>query len=313
MTLSPVLLCFCPDESCCYIDDLQQYTHDIIIHTGDSIKHEPTEFEAPMKTSANPDAKISGLLKVMSHLRNPDSGCPWDLEQNFRSIAPYTIEEAYEVADAIERGDMAGLKDELGDLLFQTVFHAEMASEAGLFNFYDVVSAITDKMTRRHPHVFGGDKMRNADEQTLAWEEQKAKERTNKGDTSILADTPIGLPGLSRAVKLQKRAARVGFDWTNIRDVLDKITEEAAELTQAIEQKDQNCIEDEFGDLLFVMANLSRHLKVDPEACLRHANEKFTRRFEYIETTLKKVGRNIQEAELDEMEALWCEAKSLEK
>ncbi len=266
-----------------------------------------------MKNSENSDSKISGLLQVMAKLRNPDGGCPWDLEQDFRSIAPYTIEEAYEVADAIERGDMAGLKDELGDLLFQAVFHAQMASEAGLFNFDDVVDAITDKMTRRHPHVFGGDNVRTAEEQTLAWEEQKAEERAAKGDTSILSDVPVGLPGLTRSVKLQKRAARVGFDWTNAKDVLNKIVEEAAELTEAIEHKDQNAIEDEFGDLLFVIANLSRHLKVDPEASLRRASEKFTRRFRHIETSLKDQGRDINAASLDEMEALWREAKSLEK
>jgi len=208
---------------------------------------------------------------------------------------------------------MTGLKDELGDLLFQAVFHAQMANEAGLFNFDDVVDAITDKMTRRHPHVFGGDDVRTAEEQTLAWEEQKAKERAAKGDTSILSDVPVGLPGLTRSVKLQKRAARVGFDWTNAKDVLNKIVEEASELTEAIDHKDQNAIEDEFGDLLFVIANLSRHLKVDPEASLRRASEKFTRRFQHIETTLKDQGRDINAESLDEMEALWREAKLLEK
>ena len=248
----------------------------------------------------------------METLRNPTNGCPWDKEQNFATIAPYTIEEAYEVADAIQRDDMASLKEELGDLLFQTVFHAQIATEAGLFTFDDVVEAITEKMTRRHPHVFGGDDIRTPTEQTLAWEDQKEKERIAKGHTSILADVPLGLPGLTRAVKLQKRAARVGFDWTNAKDVLAKVAEEASELTEAIEQKTQDDVEDEFGDLLFVMANLSRHLKVDPETSLRRANDKFSRRFQHIEKSMLAAGKDISKASLDEMEALWDEAKSLE-
>jgi nucleoside triphosphate diphosphatase len=257
-------------------------------------------------------SSMKRLLDVMVQLRNPDGGCPWDLEQNFRTIAPYTIEEAYEVADAIERSDMTALKDELGDLLFQAVFHAQMASEAGLFDFYDVACSVTEKMIRRHPHVFSDSNIRTADEQTDVWEEQKAKERASKGDASILADVPVGLPGLTRAVKLQKRAARVGFDWANVKDVLNKVVEEADELSEAIKSKDQNDIEDEFGDLLFVIANLSRHLKVDPEASLRRANEKFARRFQHIEVSLKNGGRDINEASLDEMENLWLEAKILE-
>lgn len=251
---------------------------------------------------------IIALIDVMARLRAPDGGCPWDLEQNFRTIAPYTIEEAYEVADAIEREDLAALKDELGDLLFQAVFHARMAEEAGLFDFADVAQGIADKMIRRHPHVFGDANMRGADEQTAAWEDQKAEERAAKGHHSLLDDVPVGLPGLARAVKLQKRAARVGFDWTQAKDVLSKISEETAELAEAMEMQDPDKIEDEFGDLLFVLANLSRHLKVDPEAALRRTNEKFIRRFRYIE---EKLGDRLADASLEEMETLWTEAKSL--
>ncbi|MFN0023091.1 MAG: nucleoside triphosphate pyrophosphohydrolase [Parvularculaceae bacterium] len=253
---------------------------------------------------------IDDLVALMAALRTPKTGCPWDLEQDFRSIAPYTIEEAYEVADAIDRGDMAGLKDELGDLLFQAVFHARMAEEAGAFAFDDVARGIIDKMRRRHPHVFAEATARTADEQTRAWEDQKAAERLSKGAQSILDDVPLGLPGLTRAVKLQKRAARVGFDWTNPRDVLDKIAEETGELIDAMDAGAPDAIEDEYGDLLFVMANLSRHLGIDPEAALRRANEKFRRRFRHIEQSL---GDRLGAAGLDEMEALWGEAKLLEK
>lgn len=253
---------------------------------------------------------ITELLDLMAALRTPGSGCPWDLEQNFRSIAPYTVEEAYEVADAIERGDLAALKDELGDLLFQTVFHARMAEEAGAFAFEDVARAITDKMRRRHPHVFGDAEARDSREQTAAWEEQKAAERAAKGAKGLLDDVPLGLPGLTRAVKLQKRAARVGFDWARPREVLDKIAEETEELVAVVDGGDRSAIEDEFGDLLFVIANLSRHLDIDPEAALRRANEKFRRRFRHIE---EKLGGRLGEATLAEMEALWIEAKSLER
>jgi len=265
------------------------------------------------KDDRNESGDIARLLEIMAKLRNPDGGCPWDLEQNFRTIAPYTVEEAYEVADAIERGDMGALKDELGDLLFQTVFHAQMAREEGLFEFSDVVEAISDKMVRRHPHVFANASLRTADEQTDAWEQQKAAERKEKGADSLLADVPFGLPGLTRAVKLQKRAARVGFDWTEARDVLSKITEETEELAAALESSDADKIEDEFGDLLFVLANLSRHLKIDPEAALRRSNEKFRRRFTYIEQSIRNAGRDIGEATLDEMEELWNEAKEHEQ
>lgn len=255
---------------------------------------------------------IDELLSLMAALRTPGTGCPWDLEQDFRTIAPYTIEEAYEVADAIERGDMAELKDELGDLLFQTVFHARMAEEQGAFTFEDVARAITEKMKIRHPHVFGGANARNADEQTRQWEAQKAQERAAKGKGGLLDDVPVALPGLTRAVKLQKRAARIGFDWKNPRDVLEKISEETAELVEVIDAGDPDRIEDEFGDLLFVIANLSRHLNVDPEAALRRANEKFSRRFRHIEKRLIEQER-LGEASLDEMEELWVEAKGLER
>ncbi|MCB2113450.1 MAG: nucleoside triphosphate pyrophosphohydrolase [Parvularculaceae bacterium] len=254
---------------------------------------------------------IEELLTLMAALRTPGTGCPWDLEQNFRTIAPYTVEEAYEVADAIERGDMEELKNELGDLLFQTVFHARMAEEEGAFAFADVAQAITDKMRIRHPHVFGGANARDAEEQTRHWEEQKAEERAERGKTGLLDDVPVGLPGLTRAVKLQKRAARIGFDWKNPRDVLEKITEETGELVEVVDAGDKDRIEDEFGDLLFVIANLSRHLEVDPEAALRRANEKFSRRFRHIENRLNADGR-LGEASLEEMEELWVESKGIE-
>ena len=267
-----------------------------------------------MTTPPSDDAqKINALLDIMARLRAPDGGCPWDLEQDFKTIAPYTVEEAYEVADAIERDDMNGLKEELGDLLFQTVFHAQMAKEAGLFSFGDVADAISQKMIRRHPHVFADVDMRTAEEQTDAWEEQKANERAAKGDDGLLADVPAGLPGLTRAVKLQKRAGRVGFDWPDARSVLDKIAEETEELNEAMTSGDKDHIEEEFGDLLFVLANLSRHLDIDPESALRRANQKFIRRFNHIEKTFKARGESLADASLDAMEAVWDEAKSLDK
>lgn len=262
----------------------------------------------------NPDPPaVERLLEIMARLRARDGGCPWDLEQDFRTIAPYTIEEAYEVADAIERDDMAALREELGDLLFQVVFHARMAEERGAFGFEDVAETIVRKMIDRHPHVFAGAAFRSADEQTAAWERQKAAERTAKGKGSLLADVPIALPGMTRAVKLQRRAATVGFDWTDVADVLMKLDEEVAELAAAARSKDADAIEDEFGDLLFVIANVARHLKVDPEAAVRRANEKFTRRFAHIEKRLVEQGGTLEAATLDEMEALWIEAKELER
>lgn len=257
---------------------------------------------------------ITELLAIMAKLRNPDGGCPWDLEQDFSTIAPYTIEEAYEVADAIERESYAELKDELGDLLFQVVFHARMAEEAGLFDFNDVVDAINDKMIRRHPHVFGDAKHRNSAEQTEAWEEQKARERaaSSRGD-GVLADLPVALPALKRAQKLQKRAARVGFDWPTADRVLDKVDEELGEVRDAMTQNDPEAIHEEIGDLLFVCTNLGRKLDVDVEASARTANAKFERRFRYIETRLQAQGRSPEDASLDEMENLWTEAKQIDK
>ncbi len=258
-------------------------------------------------------AEIERLLTIMAKLRDPDGGCPWDLEQNFATIAPYTVEEAYEVADAIEQEDKTALRDELGDLLFQSVFHAQMAKEEGAFDFADVARAISDKMIRRHPHVFGDDNTRTADEQTQSWEAQKAAERAAKGAQGLLDDVPIGLPAMTRAVKLQKRAARVGFDWTEARAILSKVHEETTEIVDAMDNKSQAEVEEEFGDLLFVIANLARHLQVDPEHALRGTNAKFARRFAHIEERVKEDGGTLEGASLDEMEALWMEAKTLEK
>ncbi|MEZ5896077.1 MAG: nucleoside triphosphate pyrophosphohydrolase [Parvularculaceae bacterium] len=261
----------------------------------------------------NANKTIEDLISLMAALRTPQTGCPWDLEQDFSTIAPYTVEEAYEVADAIQRKDMDDLKSELGDLLFQVVFHARMAQEQGLFDFDDIATTITEKMVRRHPHVFADAALRSPDEQTARWEAQKAEERAARGATGLLDDVPVGLPAMTRAVKLQKRAARVGFDWTNPRDVLAKIAEETGELVEAMDGGDKDRIEDEYGDLLFVMANLSRHLDIDPEAAVRRANEKFRRRFAHIEESLAATGRGPKDASLDEMEALWSEAKNRER
>ena len=264
---------------------------------------------APIDPLTADPRDIKTLLAVMARLRSKE-GCPWDVEQTFDSIAPFTIEEAYEVADAIARNDLGDLKEELGDLLFQTVFHAQMANEKGTFDFDDIVEAITTKMIRRHPHVFGDDDARTQDEQGRAWEEIKARERVAKGKTSLLDDVPFGLPALTRAIKLQKRAARIGFDWPSAQEVLDKITEETCELTEAMETKDADKIEDEFGDLLFVLANLSRHLKIDPEHALRRANQKFSSRFKHVEQRHKEA--NLDPS-LNEMEKWWQEAKARER
>jgi ATP diphosphatase len=263
---------------------------------------------------------MSRLRAIMAALRDPDTGCPWDIAQDFRSIAPYTIEEAYEVADAIEREDWAELKSELGDLLFQAVYHAQMAEEAGHFTFDDIATAIADKMVARHPHVFGDESRdKTAEQQTRDWEAVKAAERTAKAKRNgsgggVLDDVALGLPALMRAEKLQKRAARVGFDWPEIGQVIDKIAEEARELAEARDTAaPQDEIEEEMGDLLFVAANLARHLKVDPEVALRRANAKFTRRFAHIEARLAEDGRRPEDATLEEMDALWDEAKARDK
>jgi ATP diphosphatase len=261
------------------------------------------------------EAGIERLVEIMVRLRAPD-GCPWDRVQDFRSIAPYTIEEACEVAEAIEAGDMAGLKDELGDLLLQVVYHARMAEEAGAFDLSDVVGAICAKMLRRHPHVFGtkpgGPRARPED---VDWEAMKAAERAAKGERrkSVLDGVPATLSGLTRALKLTRRAATVGFDWTDPGDVLTKLTEETAELVAEIDAGDGERMEEEYGDLLFVLANLARHLKVDPEAAIRRANTKFERRFREIESLLATGGRTPEDATLAEMDALWDRVKAAEK
>lgn len=255
------------------------------------------------------DGRIGRLLAIMARLRDPVSGCPWDVQQTFATIAPYTVEEAHEVADAIERQAWGELPGELGDLLLQVVFHAQMAREAGLFGFDDVVAAISDKMVARHPHVFGDAGSRSADEQTADWERMKAAER---GAARTLDGVALGLPALTRAVKLQRRAARVGFDWPSTNEVVAKLVEEAGELAEAKHETPQR-LEEEFGDLLFVVANLARHLKVDPEAALRRANAKFTRRFARIEDWLAEGGRTPAESDLAEMDALWNRAKAEEK
>lgn len=257
---------------------------------------------------------IQRLLAVMRRLRDPKSGCPWDIEQNFSTIALYTIEEAYEVEDAITRGAWGELEGELGDLLLQVVYHGEMGSEAGYFDFDSVAQKITAKMIDRHPHVFGEEsRNKSADDQTRDWEKAKAEERRKAGRSGVLDDVALGLPSLLRAVKLQKRAARVGFDWPDATHVLDKISEETAELVHAKDGDDPAHITEEFGDLLFVMANLARHLGIDPEAALRGANAKFMRRFRSIETALADVGRRPEDSTLEEMDALWDAAKQAEK
>jgi len=261
--------------------------------------------------------RIEALLAIMAKLRDPDGGCPWDLEQNFATIAPYTVEEAYEVADAIERGDMADLREELGDLLLQVAFHAQMASEAGTFGFEDVVRAICEKMIRRHPHVFGDETTGTASAVRGRWDDIKEQEKAAKGKPapeSILDDVPLVLPALTRAVKLQNRAARVGFDWPSTVEVLDKLNEEMLELSEELTKGgDPDRLEDEFGDLLFVYANLARHMKVDPEAALRRANAKFASRFRHIEMRLAASNRRPEDSTLKEMDALWTEAKLIER
>jgi len=258
-----------------------------------------------------PRQEITTLLAIMQALRTPETGCPWDLQQDFSSIAPYTLEEAYEVLDAIERADMDDLRDELGDLLLQVVYHAQMAREADYFQFADVVEAITTKMVRRHPHVFGDPAARAAGVETGFWERAKDAERegTEKQRKRLLDDIPAALPALTRALKLQKRAARVGFDWPDVSMVLDKIVEEAQELTEARDQLTVEKQTEEFGDMLFVMVNLGRHLGLDAEDALRKANTKFTRRFNYIENQLKAQGSSVEDADLEKMDMIWNEIR----
>ncbi len=259
--------------------------------------------------------QLTRLLDIMAQLRNPESGCPWDVEQTFASIAPYTIEEAYEVADAIEAGDMVGLREELGDLLLQVVFHARMAEEGGQFDFEAVAESISDKMVRRHPHVFGDMKFNDLAEQKTNWKAHKSAERAAKAEskgnrTSVLDGVPSAMPALMRCEKLGKRAARVGFEWPDVGGALDKLDEELAELKEEIDgPQDSERVMDEVGDVLFSVVNVARHLGVDPEAALRHANAKFERRFHAVEDSFAADGLDIAAADLDAMEARWQVAK----
>jgi len=264
-----------------------------------------------MSTHDDPRS-IQTLLAIMARLRNRATGCPWDIEQTFATIAPYTLEEAYEVADAIERGDMDQLRDELGDLLFQVVFHSRMAEEAGAFSFQDVVQAINDKMIRRHPHVFADADVKTADAQTAAWEEHKRKERLERGG-GLMDDVQVTFPALTRAYKLQKRAASVGFDWTERQGIIDKLHEEIGELEEAFEAgAPREKLQDELGDILFVIANLARFHGVQPEEALRGTNTKFLRRFAHIEQHARSSGRSLTDLTLEEMEQLWQAAKQTE-
>jgi len=268
-----------------------------------------------MKHDAEGRQNIDRLLAVMAKLRDPDGGCPWDLEQNFSTIAPYTIEEAYEVADAIARGDMTDLRDELGDLLLQVVFHARMAEEQGDFDFDAVAGAIADKMIRRHPHVFGDDGADTPDAVKQSWEETKAKERAEKGqDDSALSGVAVALPALTRAEKLSKRAARVGFTWPEASWVFKDLDEEVDELREAIDEgSDPDRLEDEMGDILFVAANLARMLGVDPEKALQRTNRKFNLRFRAMEQAILAKGQALQDTPLEELDAEWDRAKGVEK
>ncbi|MGO9420531.1 nucleoside triphosphate pyrophosphohydrolase [Roseiarcus sp.] len=273
-----------------------------------------------------PSRDIHRLVEIMAALRDPQGGCPWDLEQTFASIAPYTIEEAYEVADAIERGDTEDLREELGDLLLQVVFHARMAEEAGLFDFGGVVEAITAKLVRRHPHVFGDAGELDAEAVKALWGRIKADEKRQRAEArkraglvgaeparGTLGGVPASMPALTRALKLQEKAAKVGFDWTDVRGVVAKLREEIAETEAEIAAAARDKLEAEIGDLLFAAVNLARFVEVDPESALRAANGKFERRFSHVERRLAETGRRPEGASLDEMEALWQEAKSLER
>lgn len=268
-----------------------------------------------------PSRNIDRLLEIMIALRDPETGCPWDVEQTSQSIAPYTLEEVYEVLDAIERDDVDDLREELGDLLLQVVFHSRMAEEQGQFAFGDVVEAITRKMIRRHPHVFGDEEARSAGLAKGSWNRIKAEEKAERAErraklgletvekTRYLDDIPKAFPALLRALKLQQKAAKVGFDWSEAAPILDKIAEETAELKEAMASHDKAHIQEEYGDLLFAMVNLGRHLEIDPETALIATNDKFKRRFDYIEKSLKESGGNLESAQLDDMEAIWIEAK----
>jgi MazG family protein len=265
-----------------------------------------------MTAKADTDS-LEELLAIMARLRDRERGCPWDLEQTFATIAPYTIEEAYEVADAIERGDLGDLKDELGDLLFQVVFHARMAEEAGAFAFADVAAAINAKMLRRHPHVFGSAEVADSAEQTRRWDELKREERAGEAQNGVLHDVPVGMPALTRAVKLGKRAATVGFDWPDVSGVREKVNEELVELDAAAAGGDRDAISAEMGDLLFSIANWCRHLALDPETCLRSANARFSRRFHRVESGVRQSGRDWRNFSAEELERLWQEAKARER
>ena len=271
-----------------------------------------------------PSKDIARLIEIMAALRAPDTGCPWDVEQSFATIAPYTIEEAYEVADAIQRGDFEDLREELGDLLLQVVYHTRMAEEIGEFAFPDVVEAITTKMIRRHPHVFGDDEARTAGMAKGMWEKIKAEEKAEKRAARLargaepedngkgyLDSVPLALPALTRALKLQEKAARVGFDWGEAAPILDKIEEEIGELREALQQGEAASIKDEFGDTLFALVNLGRHLGLDSEAALTGTNEKFRSRFHHVQQALESSGHSLDAASLEEMEALWQQAKSV--
>lgn len=260
---------------------------------------------------------LDDLIRLMNALRDPESGCPWDLQQTFASIVPHTLEEAYEVADCIEREDWQHLKDELGDLLFQVVFYARLADEQGWFDLPQIIDQLVSKLVRRHPHVFPNGKLDGSDSQTVAveavnanWEAIKQQERDAKSQQGVLADVPVNLPGLSRAAKLQKRAARVGFDWPDVSGVLDKIEEEIGELREALEQGDEAHAREELGDLLFAQVNLARHLKADPEQALRNTNAKFERRFNYVEQQVQAGDQDWEQLSLDTLDHWWDEAKA---
>jgi ATP diphosphatase len=281
---------------------------------GPAIDPRPAPARRP--PPVKPSRDITRLLEIMAALRTPGTGCPWDLEQNFRTIAPFTLEEAYEVADAIARDDLASLKDELGDLLLQVVFHARMAEEQGTFAFGDVVETLTAKLIRRHPHVFANADGQTADAVKGLWERIKAEEKAERGEKGAdgaLAGVPVGLPALTRALKLQDKAGRVGFDWNDPRAVLAKIREEADEIEAELDGANGNRLGAEVGDLLFAVVNLARHLGADPEGVLRETNLKFERRFASIERALAARGKTPKEATLSEMDALWDEAKAAEK